>query len=62
MATVYSLVCWGGRTGKTVSISASTDVVTLTRHGVRTGMKLWPSGTTVADQTTSIKCLQQLDE
>lgn len=45
MATVYSLICWGGRTGKTVSISASTDVVTLTNHGLRNGFKLWPSGT-----------------
>lgn len=53
MATVYSLVCWGGRTGKTVSISASTDVVTLTKHGVRTGMKLWPSGTLPAELNSS---------
>lgn len=45
MATVYSLICWGGRTGKTVSLSASTDVVTLTNHGLRNGTKLWPSGT-----------------
>lgn len=53
MATVYSLVCWGGRTGKTVSISASTDVVTLTKHGVRTGQKLWPSGTLPAELNSS---------
>ena len=37
MATVYSLVCWGGRTGKTVTVSASTDLVTLTNHGLRNG-------------------------
>lgn len=53
MATVYSLICWGGRTGKTVSISASTDVVTLTNHGLRNGAKLWPSGTLPAELNTS---------
>ena len=53
MATVYSLVCWGGRTGKTVSISASTDIVTLTKHGVRTGQKLWPSGTLPAELSSA---------
>ena len=53
MATVYSLVCWGGRTGKTVSISASTDVVTLTNHGLRNGAKLWPSGTLPAELNAS---------
>lgn len=35
MATVYSLICWGGRTGKTVTVNASTDLVTLTNHGLR---------------------------
>lgn len=53
MATVYSLVCWGGRTGKVVSISASTDVVTLTNHGLRNGTKLWPSGTLPSELNTS---------
>lgn len=53
MADVYSLVCWGGRTGKTVSISASTDVVTLTNHGLRNGTKLWPSGTLPSELNTS---------
>lgn len=53
MATVYSLICWGGLTGKTVSISASTDVVTLTNHGLRNGAKLWPSGTLPAELNTS---------
>jgi len=52
MATVYSLVCWGGRTGKTVSISATTDVVTLTGHGLLNGHKLWPSGTLPAELST----------
>jgi len=38
MATVYSLVCFGGRTGKTVTISNATPaVVTLTNHGLRDG-------------------------
>lgn len=35
MATVYSLVCWGGKDGKTVTVSSSTDLVTLTNHGLR---------------------------
>lgn len=38
MADVYSLICWGGRLGKSVTVNASTDLVTLTRHGVRQGM------------------------
>lgn len=54
MAIVHSLVCWGGRTGKTVSISASTDIVTLTKHGVRAGQKLWPSGTLPAELNSAI--------
>lgn len=38
MATVYSLVCFGGRTGKTVTMTiASPCVVTLTNHGLRAG-------------------------
>ena len=38
MSTVYSLVCFGGRTGKTVTISNATPaVVTLTNHGLRYG-------------------------
>ena len=53
MATVYSLVCWGGLTGKVVSISATTDVVTLTNHGLRNGAKLWPSGTLPSELNTS---------
>lgn len=35
MATVYSLVCWGGSAGKSVTVSSSTDYVTLTNHGLR---------------------------
>ena len=53
MAQVFSLIAWGGRTGKTVSISASTDVVTLTNHGLRDGTKLWPSGTLPGELNTS---------
>jgi hypothetical protein len=53
MAAVYSLVAWGGRTGKTVSLSATTDVVTLTNHGLRNGTKLGPSGTLPSELNTS---------
>lgn len=49
MATKHSLICWGGHLGKTVSISATTDLVTLTNHGLRNGKKLWPSGTLPAE-------------
>lgn len=45
MATIHSLICWGGRVGKVVSISATTDRVTSTSHGLKNGQKLWPSGT-----------------
>ncbi len=39
MATVYSLICWGGRTGRTATISiASPAVVTMASHGGRNGM------------------------
>ena len=34
---IYSLVCWGGATGKSVAVSASTDYVTLTNHGLKNG-------------------------
>lgn len=38
MATVYSLICFGGRTGKTVTLSiASPCVASLTNHGLRDG-------------------------
>ena len=38
MATVYSLVCWGGKDGKTVTMTiASPCVVSLTNHGLRDG-------------------------
>ena len=41
MATVYSLVCWGGRLGKTVTLTiASPCVVTSTNHGLRDGTRL----------------------
>ena len=41
MATVYSLVCWGGRTGKNVTLTiASPCVVTSTNHGLRNGTGL----------------------
>jgi len=38
MATVYSALCFGGRTGKTVTFTDAGDVVNLTAHGLRTGM------------------------
>jgi hypothetical protein len=37
VATVYSLICWGGSTGKAVTVSSSTDYVTLSVHGLRDG-------------------------
>ena len=41
MAIVNSLVCWGGSTGKVVTISnASPAVVTLTQHGAPDGLGL----------------------
>lgn len=35
MATVYSLICWGGSAGRSVTVSDTTDLVTLTNHGLR---------------------------
>lgn len=35
MAQVFSLVCWGGANGKSVTVSNTTDLVTLTNHGLR---------------------------
>ncbi len=38
MATVYSLICWGGKDGKTATMTiASPCVVTITNHGLRAG-------------------------
>lgn len=37
MATVYSLVCFGGLSGKTVTFTDAGDVVNLANHGLRTG-------------------------
>lgn len=37
MATIYSLICWGGKDGKSVSVNATTDLVSLTNHGLRDG-------------------------
>lgn len=41
MSTIRSLVCWGGRTGKSVTANATTDIFTLTNHGNRNGSKRW---------------------
>jgi len=38
MATVYSLVCFGGLSGKTVTFTDAGDVVNLTNHGLRQGV------------------------
>ena len=38
MATVYSLVCFGGLSGKTVTFTDSVDVANLTNHGLRRGV------------------------
>lgn len=41
MSTVYSLVCWGGLTGKTVTLTiASPCEATVTNHGLRDGTGL----------------------
>lgn len=37
MATIYSLCCFGGRTGNTVTFTDAGDVVNLTNHGLRDG-------------------------
>ncbi len=57
MATVYSLICFGGRTGKTVTISNGNPcVITLTRHGLRdgTGVVLSTTGTLPAGITAGV--------
>ncbi len=35
MATIYSLICFGGKDGKTVTFTDAGDVVNLTNHGLR---------------------------
>lgn len=60
MAQVFSLVCWGGALGKSVTVSNTTDLVTLTNHGLRdaTGVAFTSgtlptvSGTALALNTT----------
>ena len=49
MATVYSLVCWGGRTGKTVTASNSSGLIFTTSgaHGLRDGTELQFVATTL---------------
>lgn len=37
MATVYSLICFGGKDGKTVTFTDAGDIVNLTNHGLRDG-------------------------
>ena len=55
MATVYSLVCWGGRTGKSVTASNSGGLIfTSTDHGLRNGTALMFSGTTLPGNVSSI--------
>lgn len=38
MATVYSLICFGGLSGKTVTFTDAGDVVNLANHGLRQGI------------------------
>ena len=53
MSINYSLICWGGSTGKTVSISATTDLCTTANpHWARNGKKVWPAGTLPAELST----------
>ena len=49
MATVYSLICWGGRTGKTVTASNSSGLIFTTSgaHGLRDGTALQFVATTL---------------
>lgn len=37
MSTIYSLVCFGGRLGKTVTFTDAGDIVNLTNNGLRVG-------------------------
>ena len=56
MSTVYSLVCWGGRTGKTVTLTiASPCVVTSTSHGLHdgTGLRFKSNGDTLPTGLTA---------
>lgn len=46
MATVYSLICFGGRSGKTVTFTDAGDVVNLTTHGLRNAAQVYFSGGT----------------
>ena len=53
MAIVYSLICWGGRTGKSVAASNSSGLIfTLTAHGLRDGAGVVFSGTTPPGNVT----------
>lgn len=47
MATVYSLVVWGGLTGNAVTASSTTDLLTLTNHGLRNGFGVFFSSGTL---------------
>jgi len=47
MATVYSLVVWGGLTGNSVTANSTTDLLTLTNHGLRNGFAVFFSSGTL---------------
>jgi len=47
MATVYSLVVWGGLTGNSVTANSTTDLLTLTNHGLRSGFGVFFSSGTL---------------
>lgn len=37
MATVHSLICWGGASGKSITVVPASDTLTLNSHGLRDG-------------------------
>lgn len=41
MATINSLICFGGLNGKTVTFTDTGDVVNLTNHGLRPGSAIF---------------------
>ncbi len=59
MATINSLVCWGGLTGKNgFTVSTATSQITLTRHGIMSGLAVffsaWTTRPNVAGATLAL--------
>jgi hypothetical protein len=52
MATIYSLICWGGKNGKSVTANSTTDRFTLTNHGLRNGTGIQMTGGTAPAGTS----------